>query len=115
MDSIGSELKIRNCVVLEEKIVESDDIDVSLVSQLLNRHQTAYKEVSARPLTLSHLPPVDAKKQPRVGLAFSFSPDGLFVASRHDRMPAVIWIWDMQKAQLDNVLIHQNRVTSFAW
>ena len=115
MDSIDSELKTINCVVLEEKIVESDDIDVNLVSQLLNRHQTAYEKVIVRPLSLSRLPPVDAKKRPRVSLDFSFSPDGLFVASRHERMPAVIWIWDMQKTQLVSILIHQDRVVSFTW
>jgi len=114
-DSIDSELKTTKCLVLEEKIVESEDIDVNLMSQLLNGHQTAYEKIIVRPLTLSRLPSLDAKKRPRVGLDFSFSPDGLYVASKHERMPAVIWIWDLQKTKLVSVMIHQDRVVSFTW
>jgi len=114
-DIISKELEKRNCVVLEEKVKESEDIDNNLVSQLLNIRQSSYEKVTLRPLTLSRLPPIDAKKQSHVGLRFSPSPDGLFVASKSERMPAVIWIWNMQKTQLDSVLIHRDRVVSFTW
>lgn len=114
-DTIDSELRTMNCVVLEEKIVESEDIDVNLVSRLLNRHKTSYEKIIVRPLAFSRLESVDAKRRPRVSLDFSFSPDGLYVASKHERLPAVIWIWDMQKTQLASVLIHRDRVVSFTW
>ena len=114
-DLISTQFEKRNCVVLEEKVKDSGDMDNNLVSQLLNIQQSSYEKVNLRPLTLSRLPPIDSKRQSRVGLDFSLSPDGLMVASKSERMPAVIWIWNMQTTQLDSVLIHRDRVVSFTW
>jgi WD40 repeat protein len=110
------DFRMRNCAVLEEKKVEERNTDAKIVSDWLRREQTAYEEVHIRPIALSRIKADPRKANPRVGVnEFSFSPDGVLLASKDDSMPSVIWIWDLQNVCLSALLVHQDAIASFQW
>jgi len=61
-------------------------------------------------------PPLDADGLPRQGVgSASWSPDDRYVATKHDGMPSVVWIWDLGRLCLAALLLHRSPVRSFSW
>eukprot|EP00916_Digyalum_oweni_P009404 GHVL01015842.1.p1 GENE.GHVL01015842.1~~GHVL01015842.1.p1 ORF type:complete len:526 (+),score=61.28 GHVL01015842.1:28-1605(+) len=53
---------------------------------------------------------------PKIGIGLiEWSPDGRFVASRNDRQPRVVYIWDTTRCTLAVVLIHLSNVKHIMW
>ncbi len=44
-----------------------------------------------------------------------WSPDSRYLATLNENMPAAVWIWDMQAAELVAVLQHTAAVKALAW
>jgi len=61
-------------------------------------------------------PAMDADGIPRQGVAIAvWSPDERYVATKHDGMPCVVWVWDLGRLALTAALIHRSAVRSFSW
>lgn len=61
-------------------------------------------------------PQMDADGVPRQGVALAlWSPDERYVATKHDGMPTVVWVWDLGRLALTAVLLHRSAVRSFSW
>ena len=71
-------------------------------------------------------PPIDIKtenilkdkndKMIRVGISkMAFSLDNYFLATKNDRMPNILFIWDLNQMNLQFVLIQLNEVVFFEW
>ena len=75
-------------------------------------------------------PPIDIKKYniytkgsnlsndklPRIGIGkMAFSYDNIFLTTKNDNMPNILFIWDLNQMNLQTVLIQSNEVTHFQW
>ena len=70
-------------------------------------------------------PPIDLKnenilknnnKTTKIGISkMAFSSDNYFLATKNDKMPNILFIWDLNLMNLQFVLIQQNEVVFFEW
>ena len=70
-------------------------------------------------------PPIDLKnenilknnnKTTKIGISkMAFSTDNYFLAIKNDKMPNILFIWDLNLMNLQFVLIQQNEVVFFEW
>ena len=75
-------------------------------------------------------PPIDLKNEniyikgknlfndtmPKIGVnQMDFSPDNIFLATKNDNMPNVLFIWDLNLMKLQTVLIHLSEIFHFKW
>lgn len=57
-----------------------------------------------------------SKVTPRVGVGMAkWSHDGMFLATRNDNTPTILWIWDVQKSGLHTLLVLKTPVRSLQW
>ena len=55
-------------------------------------------------------------KTPRIGISkMAFSFDNYFLATKNDKMPNILFIWDLNQMNLQFVLIQINEVVHFEW
>ena len=55
-------------------------------------------------------------KTPRIGISkMAFSFDNYFLATKNDKMPNILFIWDINQMNLQFVLIQLNEVVHFEW
>ena len=55
-------------------------------------------------------------KSPRIGISkMAFSFDNYFLATKNDKMPNILFIWDINQMNLQFVLIQLNEVIHFEW
>ena len=55
-------------------------------------------------------------KTPRIGISkMAFSFDNYFLATKNDKMPNILFIWDINQMNLQFVLIQLNEVIHFEW
>ena len=55
-------------------------------------------------------------KMPKIGISkMAFSFDNIFLATKNDNMPNVLFIWDLNIMNLYTVLIHLNEIIYFSW
>ena len=55
-------------------------------------------------------------KTPRIGISkMTFSFDNYFLATKNDKMPNILFIWDINQMNLQFVLIQLNEVIHFEW
>lgn len=60
-------------------------------------------------------PPAD-RPNPKQGIGLmSWSSDSLYICTRNDSMPTVLWIWDVQRLELAAILIQKEPVRAAAW
>eukprot|EP00039_Didymoeca_costata_P001462 m.52728 g.52728 ORF g.52728 m.52728 type:complete len:447 (+) comp10813_c0_seq2:160-1500(+) len=80
-------------------------------------HVTACKyEILSEIPTIESIRSDPESASPRLGVGVvRFSPDSKFLATRNDNMPTAVWIWDMTKLKLCNVLIQISAVKALAW
>lgn len=45
----------------------------------------------------------------------SWSSDSLYICTRNDSMPTVIWVWDVNHLQLAAILIHKDPIRAATW
>ena len=112
------------CVtVLEHEKTLLDDITVNYYKEevINNEGETKYIQLK---------PPIDLKrenlyiarnnysndKSPKIGInKMAFSFDNIFLATKNDNMPNIVFIWDLNQMNLQSVLIHLNEVVFFQW
>ena len=112
------------CVtVLEHEKTLLDDIAVNYYKEEMinNEGETKYFQLK---------PPIDLKKEklyitknnysndksPKIGVSkMAFSFDNVFLATKNDNMPNLVFIWDLNQMNLQTVLIHLNEVIYFQW
>ena len=55
-------------------------------------------------------------KMPKIGISkMAFSFDNYFLATKNDKMPNILFIWDINQMNLQFVLIQLNEVVHFEW
>lgn len=53
---------------------------------------------------------------PKIGIgSFSFSPDGLYIYSKSDKMPTVLWIWQLSTLKCLHMLIFRKSIKQAIW
>ena len=113
------------CVTIFEHDKEVlDDIKVNYYKEELINNEGDSKYVQINP-------PIDLKnenilknksnnymndKVPRIGISkMAFSFDNYFLATKNDKMPNILFIWDINQMNLQFVLIQLNEVIHFEW
>ena len=95
-----------------------NDIKVNYYKEEIinNEGETKYVQIK---------PPIDLKnenilknnnKTTKIGISkMAFSSDNYFLATKNDKMPNILFIWDLNLMNLQFVLIQQNEVAFFEW
>lgn len=85
--------------------------------ELLNIYSCPSKyEIYSGSLQIAAIKPDLDKPNPKIGVSsILFSCDNRFMLSRNDSMPNILWIWDMVKFKLANVLIQVMAVKCVSW
>ena len=112
------------CVTIFEHDKEIlNDLSVNYYKEEIinNEGETKYIQIK---------PPIDLKnenifkknnnningKSTRIGISkMAFSSDNYFLATKNDKMPNILFIWDLNKMNLQFVLIQLNEVVYFEW
>ena len=107
------------CVTIFEHDKEIlNDIKVNYYKEEIinNEGETKYVQIK---------PPIDLKnenilkdnnKTTKIGISkMAFSSDNYFLATKNDKMPNILFIWDLNLMNLQFVLIQQNEVVFFEW
>jgi WD40 repeat protein len=107
------------CVTIFEHDKEIlNDIKVNYYKEEIinNEGETKYIQIK---------PPIDLKnenilknnnKTTKIGISkIAFSSDNYFLATKNDKMPNILFIWDLNLMNLQFVLIQQNEVVFFEW
>ena len=67
-------------------------------------------------LQIAAIKPDLDKPNPKMGVSsIQFSGDNRFMLTRNDSMPNILWIWDMIKFKLANVIIQTNAIRCVCW
>ena len=112
------------CVtVLEHEKTLLDDITVNYYKEEMINNEGETKYIQLKP-------PINLKKEnlyiarnnystdksPKIGVSkMAFSFDNIFLATKNDNMPNLVFIWDLNQMNLQTVLIHLNEVIYFQW
>ncbi|XP_062821694.1 WD repeat-containing protein WRAP73 isoform X2 [Anolis carolinensis] len=73
-------------------------------------------EIAPVPLSLHLVEPAADRANPRIGVGMlAFSCDNCFLATRNDKIPNAVWIWDVQKMKLFVILEQLCPVQLFQW
>ncbi len=73
-------------------------------------------EIFSGSLQIAAIKPDLDKPNPKMGVSsIQFSCDNRFMYSRNDSMPNILWIWDMNKFKLTNVLIQTQSIKHVSW
>ena len=107
------------CVTIFEHDKEIlNDIKVNYYKEEIinNEGETKYVQIK---------PPIDLKnenilknnnKTTKIGISkMAFSSDNYFLTTKNDKMPNILFIWDLNLMNLQFVLIQQNEVVFFEW
>ena len=109
--------------VLEHEKTLLDDITVNYYKEEMINNEGETKYIQLKP-------PINLKKEnlyiarnnystdksPKIGVSkMAFSFDNIFLATKNDNMPNLVFIWDLNQMNLQTVLIHLNEVTYFKW
>ncbi|RNA02747.1 WD repeat-containing WRAP73-like [Brachionus plicatilis] len=86
-------------------------------NEILSIYSTPSKyEVYNGNLQIAAIKPDLDKPNPKMGISsIQFSCDNRFMLTRNDSMPNILWIWDMKKFKLTNVLIQTVAVKCVSW
>ena len=73
-------------------------------------------EIFSGSLQIAAIKPDLDKPNPKMGVScIQFSCDNRFMFTRNDSMPNILWIWDMSKFKLTNVLIQTMAIRHVCW
>ncbi|KAG1055180.1 hypothetical protein G6F46_003331 [Rhizopus delemar] len=76
----------------------------------------AYRQITKRPFSIPSIRSDLNQPNPRVGIGLcQFSTDGLFLASRNDNMPNVLWIWDIKTLCCRYAIIFRHTIKQIIW
>ena len=99
-----------------------NDTSVSAMSsdneiKLASIYSTPSKyEIFSGSLQIAAIKPDLDKPNPKMGVScVEFSCDNRFMFSRNDSMPNILWLWDMSKFKLTNVLIQTQAIKHVTW
>lgn len=72
------------------------------------------RHVLKRPLNLPMKRPDHNEADPKIGISsFRFSPDGLYIYSKSDTMPTVLWIWKVKSLTCLHIVLFKNQIKQF--
>jgi len=72
--------------------------------------------VEARPFKLNFIKPQENKPNPLLGVSeMTWSFDSLFVATKNDSIPNVIWIWQISNLSLYSLAVQSKPIRDFSW
>mmetsp|Transcript_34161 Transcript_34161/g.74633 ORF Transcript_34161/g.74633 Transcript_34161/m.74633 type:complete len:451 (-) Transcript_34161:71-1423(-) len=71
-------------------------------------------ELKGEAVTLPSIPKPETADKVGVSMAI-FSEDGTFLATKNERHPCVVWVWDMHRLALHSVLVHRFQIRSMDW
>lgn len=101
------------------------DLSASFMNDSVNINENEIASIYSSPskyeifsgtLQIAAIKPDLDKPNPKIGIsAIQFSCDNRFMLTRNDSMPNIIWIWDMIKFKLTNVLIQTMAVKCVSW
>ncbi|KAG2210736.1 hypothetical protein INT46_008558 [Mucor plumbeus] len=96
--------------ILEEAELQNPVISTFQASNIDYRH--IFKRPFNIPIRRSDFNEFD----PKIGIgSFSFSPDGLYIFSKSDKMPTVLWIWQLSTLKCLNMLIFRKSIKQAIW
>lgn len=73
-------------------------------------------DIMELPVTLPTLKPPADKPNPKQGIGLmSWSSDNLYICTRNDSMPTVLWIWDVHHLELSAILIQKDPIRTAVW
>jgi hypothetical protein len=79
-----------------------------IFTRLTDRH------VLKRPLIIPVKRPDHNETNPKIGIgSFQFSPDGLYIYSKSDTMPTVLWIWKVKSLTCLHMVLFKNQIKQF--
>lgn len=72
--------------------------------------------ITRRPFNLPSQRPSYSESDPKIGIgSMSFSPDGLYLCSKNDKMPTVLWIWQVSTLKCIHMLLFRRPIKQAAW
>ncbi|EPB83563.1 hypothetical protein HMPREF1544_09665 [Mucor circinelloides 1006PhL] len=82
----------------------------------LSTSKIDYRYVMRRPFNIPARRPDYNEADPKIGIgSFSFSPDGLYICSKDDKMPTVLWIWQLSTLKCIHMLIFRKPIKQAVW
>lgn len=112
-------------VVTSEDVVVYQEIEINSLGtddetnfpgESFFKANLTYEIFNNRPLVLNALAVDNSKANPKIGVGtIAFSSNARYIATINDNMPNVVWIWDIDKLEMANVLIQKHTVKHLAW
>lgn len=101
------------------------DLSASLLSESSNLNENELISIYSTPskyeifngtLQIAAIKPDLDKPNPKIGVSsIQFSHDNKYMFTRNDSMPNILWIWDLIKFRLTNVLIQTMAIKCVCW
>lgn len=111
--------------VLNHPTTLTSNMDINVVEEIklpalaiptLASALVEYQYIGKRPYTLNTLRADTSTPYPKIGVsACQFSPDGLYLFSKNDLMPHVLWIWQVRTLQCSSTIVFTQPVRQAAW
>jgi len=123
LDSSSSSSKSKSIDISNLSAHLLNDTSVSTTStdnneiKLASIYSTPSKyEIFSGSLQIAAIKPDLDKPNPKMGVScVEFSCDNRYMYSRNDSMPNILWLWDMSKFKLANVLIQTQAIKHVTW
>ncbi|XP_069691203.1 WD repeat-containing protein WRAP73-like [Periplaneta americana] len=95
------------------------ETDCTVYQETNARSQTdkiSFQIISGRPVVISSVREGLHNPSSLMGIGLSvFSRCGHYLATRADRMPAAVWIWNMNILRISSLIVHKKPVTAIEW
>ncbi|KAI8636550.1 WD40-repeat-containing domain protein [Parasitella parasitica] len=96
--------------IFEETVSQRPEVSTFPTSNIYYRHALKRPfNIPARRVDYNEF-------DPKVGIgSFSFSSDGLYICSKSDLMPSVVWIWQLSTLKCIHLLVFKNPIKQAMW
>ncbi|KAI7901295.1 uncharacterized protein BX663DRAFT_514043 [Cokeromyces recurvatus] len=75
-----------------------------------------YRHILSRPFNIPTRKTAYEEINPRIGIGLcQFSPDGLYLFSKSDIMPNVIWIWQIKSLKCLHIILFRKTIKQVCW
>ncbi|CAB1430942.1 unnamed protein product [Pleuronectes platessa] len=115
--AIGSyDEKVRILNHITWKKITQFDHPVTINSTKAVVYKESKYEICPLPVQLPVVKPDPDRANPKIGVSsLAFSSDSRYLATKNDNMASVVWVWDMQRMNLEAVLEQTSAVRCFQW
>ncbi|KAK4508946.1 uncharacterized protein ATC70_013219 [Mucor velutinosus] len=93
-----------------------EETEVAISQTTLSSSKIDYRYIMRRPFNIPSRRPDYNEFDPKIGIgSMFFSPDGLYICSKDDRMPTVLWIWQVSTLKCIHMLIFRKPIKQAVW